>query len=487
MKPNLEKPGIILLGLGPGKAELITREAWEILENSTEVWLRTMRHPAVDGMPATLHVHSFDSYYEAGEDFKSVYTSIVAKVLELGRRAEGVVYAVPGHPFLAEATGPEIFRLAQLEGLPVRVVEGLSFLEPVMTALELDPLPQTVLVDALVLATQHVPSFPPTSPALISQIYSRSIASEVKLTLNSVYPDGHPVKLVHAAGTTKQQIESIPLFQIDRSRKIGLQTVLYVPPLGSDTSFESFQEVIAHLRAPDGCPWDREQTHLSLRRYLLEEAYEAIQALDAEDFPSMQEEFGDLLLQVVLHAQIASETGDFNINDVLQSVNRKIVRRHPHVFGDIELGDSDSVLKNWERLKAQERQQNGQPEKGLLDSVADALPALVQAEQYLSRAARVGFDWPEIQDVLAKIEEEILEVRQASDAERQSEIGDLMFALVNFARWYHIDAESALRDTNRRFKNRFRYLESASREKEKPLSEFTLDELLALWQESKRQ
>ncbi len=482
---SLHAPGVTLMGLGPGDANLLTREAWDVLISSSEIWLRTKQHPVVNELPDHLHVYSFDEYYENGKDFLAVYAAIVTKVLELAHRPEGVLYAVPGHPFIAEATGPEIFQRARQDGLPVRVVEGLSFIEPVITTLGVDPLPQTVLLDAFELINAHVPPFPPSAPAIIVQIYSRDVASEVKITLNSIYPDHHPVIYVHAAGSSKQKVEELSLYEIDRSRKIGLMTALYIPPLNAASSFESFQEVIARLRAPDGCPWDREQTHQSLRPYLLEETYEALEALDSEDSRSMAEEFGDLLLQVVLHAQIASETGGFNINDVLQMVNEKIVRRHPHVFSDVDLKDTHSVLQNWERLKAIEREDKGEGEKGLLDGVAKALPALIQADQYQSRAARVGFVWQDVREVLNKIEEEIEEICQAPVDEREGEVGDLLFALVNLARWYHIDAESALRNANRRFKDRFRYLEDFSRKEKRPLETYSLEEKLALWQESK--
>ena len=249
-------------------------------------------------------------------------------------------------------------RSHSVPGRPVcrcKMVSGISFLEPVFAALGLDPYPRLVLVDALELSQAHVPAFPPDMPALIAQIYSRMVAAEVKVTLNAVYPDEHPVRLVHAAGTPAELVEDLPLYEIDRSEHIGLLTVLYVPPLGEGTSFEAFQEIIAHLRAPDGCPWDKEQTHQSLRASLLEESYEALAALDSEDPHKMTEEFGDLLLQIVLNAQIASEEGEFGMADVFKGIYDKIIRRHPHVFGETQVDGVGSVLKNWEKLKAEER------------------------------------------------------------------------------------------------------------------------------------
>jgi tetrapyrrole methylase family protein / MazG family protein len=479
--------GITLLGLGPGDPTKLTREAWNVLAAVDEIWLRTNQHPTVAGLPASVKVHSFDDLYESGDSFENVYAAIVERVLDLGRRPEGVVYAVPGDPFMAEATCPVIAQRARAEGLPVRIVSGLSFLEPVFAALGLDPYPRLSLADALELSQAHLPGFPADMPVLIAQVYSRLVAAELKVTLNIIYPDEFSVRLVHAAGTKDELVEDLPLYEIDRSEHIGLLTVLYLPAMEEGTSFEAFQEIIAHLRAPDGCPWDKEQTHLSLRAHLLEEAYEAVAALDSEDPMKMAEEFGDLLLQIVLNAQIASEEGEFNMTDVFKGIYDKIIRRHPHVFGDAQVDGVGGVLKNWEKLKAAERANSSEPEKGLLDSVPLALPALIQAQEYQDRAARVGFDWPEIDNVLEKISEEIQEVRDApNEIELAGEIGDLFFALVNLARWKKIDSESALRGTNMRFKQRFTHIEAGAKEQSRKVSDMTLDEMEALWQEAKK-
>jgi len=479
--------GITLLGLGPGDPSKLTREAWDVLANAKEVWLRTNQHPTTTGFPATLKIHSFDELYENGDSFEDVYSAIVEKVLELGQAPEGVIYAVPGDPFVAEATCPEIGRRAHAQGLPLKIVSGISFLEPVFAALGLDPYPNLVLMDALELSQEHIPPFPPDMPVLVAQIYSRLVAAEVKMTLNTVFPDEHPVCLVHSAGTVYETVEHIPLFEIDRSESIGLLTVLYVPPLGEGTSFEAFQEIVAHLRAPDGCPWDREQTHDSLRTHLMGEAYEALAAMDSGDPLKMAEEFGDLLLQIVLNTQIASEDEEFSMADVLKGIYEKIIRRHPHVFGDVNLNGVQGVLINWEKLKADERAQSNEPEKGLLDGVPLALPALSQAQEYQERAAHVGFDWKEVGGVLDKIAEEIQEVREVTNEEELiNELGDLFFSLVNLARWKKVDAESALRGTNIRFKKRFAHVEQGAKTQGRKLSEMSIDEMEGLWQEAKK-
>ncbi len=484
-------PKITLLGLGPGDVSLLTQQAASILENAHEIYVRTVHHPTVDGFPPTIEVHSFDDLYDQLPSFDDVYAQIIDKVMELGRRSQGVLYAVPGHPYVAEATCPEIARRARLEGLPVQVVEGLSFIEPILSALGVDPLPHLTIIDALELATTHVPPFPPDAPALIAQIHSKAVANDVKLTLMETYPDEHPVSLVHAAGTPRALVEDLPLHAIDQSSSIGLLTSLYLPPLEKGTSFEAFQEIIAHLRAPDGCPWDREQDHQTLRTNLLEETYEALAALDADDPVHMREEFGDILLQITLHAQIANEYGEFNINQVIKGIYDKIIRRHPHVFGNLKVDGVETVLHNWEKLKAAERAEvyteNGGTEKGLLDGVEIALPSLAQAEEIQARAARVGFDWPDTRGVVDKINEECHELLNAEDlASRSDELGDLLFAVVNLARHYEIDAESALRETNTRFRKRFAHIEQFAREQGRPLSDLSLNEMESLWQEAKK-
>ena len=482
----MEITGITILGLGPGNQDYLTRKAWRILNTAEEIYLRTIHHPVVPDLPAGLRKHSFDAVYDEAEKFEDVYEQIVAEVLRLGKRPEGIIYAVPGHPFVAEATCPEIVRQAKQTGIPVQVVEGISFIAPLLTAVGVDAFPHMALLDAFELSKKHMPPFPPSSPAIIAQIHSRMVASEVKLSLMGVYSDDFPVKLIHAAGTDQEIVEELQLFEIDRSEHIGLLTALYLPGMDAATSFEAFQNVIAHLRAPDGCPWDQEQTHQSLRPHLLEEAYEALSALDNEDPEAMREEFGDLLLQIVLHAQIAAESGEFSMADVLHGIHTKLVSRHPHVFGDLVLEEPESVLLNWEKLKAEERAANGNSKASLLDGVALALPALVQAEQFQLRAGRVGFDWPDIAGVYNKIEEELAEIHTAVGKINQSaEIGDLLFAVVNLARWLGIDAESSLREANTRFRNRFSQIESDARAQGRVVSDMTLNEMESIWRAAK--
>ena len=475
---------ITIVGLGPGRADYLTLEAREALSAAREVWVRTARHPTVADLP-NLPWKPMDAFYEKEADFSAVYRAIVDEVLCLAERPEGVCYAVPGSPRVGESTVTQILRGAEERGLTVRVVEGMSFIEPALAALGFDALDGLYVTDAVELAARHHPPFPPSAHALVAQLYSRTLAGEVKLTLMNQYPEEHAVRLLHAAGTAEQSVEEIPLHEIDRSEKTAHLTALYVPPLAG--ALEQFQETIAHLRAPEGCPWDREQTHLSIRGNLLEETYEVLEALDREDPQELAEELGDLLLQILLHTQIATEAGEFRMADVVAGIDEKIHRRHPHVFGEVKVDGVGQVLRNWEQIKAEERNGKDKGGSGLFDGVPLALPSLEQAISYQKRAARVGFDWPTIEGVKAKLAEELAELEAARDEkERAHELGDVFFAVVNYARWLKVDPESALRESNARFRFRFGRVEEGAARLGKALKDMTLGELDALWEEAKK-
>lgn len=251
--------------------------------------------------------------------------------------------------------------------------------------------------------------------------------------------------------------------------------------------FARLVEIMQRLRAPDGCPWDREQTFDSIQPYTLEEAYEVFEALDARDWPAAAEELGDLMLQVVFYAQMAADAGHFDIRDSLQAINDKLVRRHPHVFGDANAKTADDVKRKWDEIKATEKPKPS----GLLAGVSKAQPALMEARQISSKAAGAGFDWPSIDGVFEKLREELAELDEAragaSHEEIEGEIGDLLFVVVNLARFLKVDPEQALRRTNAKFRRRFEHVEQGLADQGKKLSEATLDEMEALWQSAKDQ
>ncbi|MCS7040925.1 MAG: MazG family protein, partial [Caldilineales bacterium] len=353
---------------------------------------------------------------------------------------QDVVYAVPGDPPVAESTTHLIRRLAAERGLTVVVEPGVSFLEPTFAALDIDPIAGLQIVDAMTLAAAHHPPGSPNQGLIVAQLYSRLLAGDVKLTLMNAYPDDHPVTLVTGAGTADLRLRPMLLYELDRGEVFDDHTSLWVPPLARPAGYEALQEVIAHLRSPEGCPWDRAQTHRSLRPYLLEETYEVLEALDNEDETALAEELGDLLIQAALHIQIATEEGAFKLPDVIGHVVEKLIRRHPHVFGTVQVADAGEVVRNWEAIKQEERRSAAatgrETRQTLLDGIPTALPALTLAQSYIERLTRVGYPLPPA----APMDEEDLGMR--------------LLGLVEQAQVNGLEAEAALRRVCRRLRER---------------------------------
>jgi tetrapyrrole methylase family protein/MazG family protein len=500
---------ITLLGLGPGDPNLLTREAWDVLNASSSVYLRTHRHPTVAGLPAHLRLNDFDDAYDSAGNFDDVYAHIAGAVIASAQTHNDVIYAVPGHPLVGEATVPLILERARELGIPTRIVSGLSFIEPTLETIAssnpgpkwIDPISGLQSCDAVEIAALHHPPINPDKPALIAQVYSRAVASDVKLTLMNQYPPTHPIWIVHGGGdetreprkkgkhaplSSRSHCHEVVLAELDHTDHFDHLTSLYVPPLERIGGFEAFQETIAYLRAPEGCPWDREQTHESLRNTLLEEAYEVLTAIDEGDRVALKEELGDLLLNVVLQAQIATEAEEFRMSDVIAEIDAKLKRRHPHIFGDVTVKDSNEVVANWHEIKKQEKADKGVKNTSALDGIAPALPALAQAQKMAHRAERAGFKWDNHDERLAKVREEIEEVVSANDdAHRAEEFGDLLFTIADWADGYGIDAETAAREANLKFARRFRKLEAAARKRGSNLSEMSQADMLQIWREIK--
>lgn len=475
---------ITIVGLGPGGVDLITRGVWQRLREADTIYLRTARHPAVAELPPSPQKISFDHIYETAHDFGAVYDQIAQAVLDAARRGEAAVYAVPGDPSVGEATVSAIVQGAARRTIRCRVLPGVSFIEPSLAALGLDALNGLQLFDAISLAGYNHPPVNPDFPVLLGQVYSRLLASELKLSLMAVYPDDHPVTLIHGAGTAQQHLETVPLYEVDRSQHIGHLTSMFVPALTEPGSLQALAEAVAVLRSPEGCPWDREQTPQSLRGAFMEEVAEVLEALDADDPVSLQEEMGDLLLLIVMQAQMAREEERFRLNDMIAGIYAKIRRRHPHVWGDLQVENTEEVIETWEAIKAEEKGQ--QEADSILSDIPLSLPALGRAQKIQERVRRVGFDWPAIEGVVAKTREELVELQEASGTEGQAaELGDLLFAIVNWARWLGIDAETAMRQANTRFIRRFQYLERLAIETDVDIEQAGLDRLERLWQEAK--
>ena len=253
--------------------------------------------------------------------------------------------------------------------------------------------------------------------------------------------------------------------------------------------FERLVEIMARLRAPGGCPWDREQTFDTIKPYTLEETYEVLDAIDRRDYAGLREELGDLLLQAVFYAEMAREEDRFSIGDSLDAINEKLIRRHPHVFAEGDAKTPDQVLARWDAIKGEEKREKGESPKGRLDGVQRALPALMEAHEISKKAAKAGFEWPDFEQVLEKLREELGELAHArahgSQDEIEGEVGDLLFTLVNVARWLKVDPEQALRKTNAKFRRRFAHLEQTLTGRGRSLEQSTLEEMESLWQQAK--
>lgn len=447
-------PTITILGLGPGALDDLTVGALRTLQTARRLILRTLRHPCVAELRPLLDpdavVESCDDLYEQHAEFAEVYAAVTDRVLAAAAQGD-VIYAVPGHPWVGEATTPQILAGAQERGIAVQVAGGLSFVEAAYAAAGVDLMDGSQVCDAMLLAQQHYPQVETSLPLLVGQVYARWLASDLKLTLLTAYPVDHPVTLLKAAGAAGAGAITLPLEELDRRDDFDHLTSLYVAPLRPYGSFTALAEIVAHLRAPEGCPWDREQTLESLRQDLLDETAEVLEAIDAESDGSdnsanIAEELGDLYLSATMLVQIASEEGRFQQADVMRGVVTKLIRRHPHVFGDVEVQDVAGVLSNWDAIKAQEK-----AEKGIvphpLDGVPPALPALEKARKLQSKAAKLGLlD----REAVAEADPQLASVFASGlDEER---LGALLWQLVALAHRHDLNAEDALRSYAVRFR-----------------------------------
>lgn len=480
---------IRVVGLGAGTLEQLPLGIYRLLKQAPTLYVRTAEHPVVAQLRAEGVVfQSFDQLYEQSPTFREVYEQIVAELLQAAQSGE-VVYAVPGHPMVAEQTVQMLRSRSQQAAVEVEIVGGQSFLDPLFARLGIDPSEGFALLDGTSLQSAQLN---PALHTVIVQVYDSFTASEVKLTLMEVFPDEYPVTIVTAVGVADQErVLTVPLYELDRVGAFGNLSLVYVPAAEDETifyrRFSYLKQIVAILRSPEGCPWDREQTHRSIRKNLIEETYEVLETIDDDDPEAMCEELGDLLLQIMLHAQMASEDGFFTVDDVIAGLSAKLVRRHPHVFGEKGAENAEQALANWQEIKAAEKAAKGiDPHaQSMLDGIPRGLPAMLYAYKLQSKAAAVGFDWDELADVYRKVEEEFRELRQANADEQAAELGDLLFAVVNLARFLKIDPEEALTLTNRKFMARFRYIEKRLREAKRTFADTNLEEMDKWWEEAK--
>lgn len=473
---------IVVVGLGPGSLGQLSLETFDLLRSGIPVFLRTGIHPCVEELRERgVSFQTFDSIYESKESFEEVYREIAAILLETAKDQD-VIYAVPGHPRTAEQSVRILVNLAAQSGVSVEVKSAMSFLDPLFTILGIDPVDGVAVVDG----SAALGRLDYRRWTVIPQVYDRMIASERKLDLMRSYPDEFEVYIVKGAGSPGQKVVKVPLYQLDRQECFDHLTCLAVPPLPSalqPPDWDRLLEVMARLRGSDGCPWDKEQTHFSLRPYLLEETYEVLEALDQEDMHKLCEELGDLLLQIVFHAQLAQERQEFTIADVVKEIVEKLVRRHPHVFAGAQANCAREVVVNWEKIK--EKEVGGRT--SVLDGLTKGLPALMYAAKVQAKASKVGFDWPDQNGPLGKIGEELNELLEAeSQTQKTEELGDILFSVVNLARFMDIDPELALRGAVDKFIRRFQFVENHCRQNGNNLEQMGLEELDKVWELAKK-
>ena len=462
---------VTVVGLGPAGPDLVTSAALDAIARIPVRFLRTARHPSASVVEGAT---TFDDVYETAASMDEVYATIVDRLAAAAAAHGEVLYAVPGSPAVAERT---VLLLRGDDRVEVDVVPALSFLDLAWVRLGIDPFGSdggVRVVDGHRFAEEAAGE---RGPLLVGQCDSREVLSEIKLAFEDEPP---PVAWVlQRLGLPDESVSMVEWADLDRVVDPDHLTSLFLPVVGAPVARElvAFVEVVRRLR--EECPWDREQTHESLTKYVLEEAYEVVDAIHEGSVDHLEEELGDLLLQVVLHAAIATQVGEFTIADVARRITDKMVRRHPHVFGDVSVADADEVHRNWEALKAAEK-----PERvGALDGIPGSLPALSYAAKLSKRAARAGFDWRVLAPVFDKVREEVAELE--ADPSSVDELGDVLFSIVNVARHLGHDPEAALRGAATKFRRRFELVEQAAADRGLDLS--TADEAVVddLWEQAK--
>ena len=477
---------LTVLGLGPsGLDRLRSGDLDVLLDPAVSVIVRTEVHPAVSQLAQRRPIVACDDLYETGEGFDEVYDAIVERVLAAARSGP-VVYGVPGSAVVGERAVARLVAAAEAEGIPWVMIPGESFIDTACAAVGVDP-----IADGLqVLDARNLPDpLPLHLPSFITQIDSPFVAGEVALALGRTLPDSARVVMLDRIGDEDGTSIESTVAELPRAAT-GPRTTLFVP--AADVGWLGLIATNRVLRAE--CPWDGKQTHHTLVSHLLEETYETVDAIGAlsVDAPNgdvdlgayavLEEELGDLLLQIVFHATLAAEAGAFDVDEVAERVRRKIVHRHPHVFGDVVATEVGEVLANWEELKNAEKNR-----ESLMDDIPTALPGIARADKIQRRVAAVGFDWPNDEPVFAKVEEELEELRAVrTDRERATaELGDLLFAAVNLARHLDVDPEIALARANDTFIERFRVVEQLAEGENLRLRDCDLSELDRLWEISK--
>ncbi len=487
-------PTVTVVGLGPGDPSLVTQQTKDAIAAASLRFLRTARHPSASLVPDAT---TFDEIYDAADRFSDVYETIAERLAAAAVAHGDVLYAVPGSPLILERT---VELLREREDVRCLALPAISFLDDLWARLALDPVDAGVrLIDGHRFATEAAGE---RGPLLVAHVHADWVLSDIRHSIDAGPDDAAQSALddsvvigLSGIGTDDERIVNTTWGMMEREISPDHLTSLYIPELAVPVGhgYVKFHALARTLR--EQCPWDIEQTHTSLLPYLIEETYEVVDAINAlNDDPRSDEhlieELGDLLYQIEFHATIAEQQGRFTIADVTSAIHDKLVRRHPHVFGDVEASDAATVINNWENIKRDERSTSREVRASVLDGVPQSLPSLSHAATVQRKAAKVGFDWPDTSGPLDKIAEETAETIEAQasgdEQEIRSEIGDLLFAVVNLARHLGVEPESALRGATDRFSARFREVERLADASGASLKDLDLAGLDDLWNTAKR-
>lgn len=479
---------ITVVGLGPGDIGSLTIGAVEKISSGNKVLLRTVNHPTVKYLDEKgIAYDSYDYVYENRGDFEEVYEYIVNDLVNKSKEFKDIIYCVPGHPLVAEKTVSMLIELEKNGSIELEIIPGLSFIEPVILAVGIDPVSGLKIVDGLNI---HETIFDINIDCIVTQVYDKIRASELKLVLMEVYGDEHQVYVINSAGIKdREKIFKIPLYELDRIDEIDYLTSIYIPKIENKTRHDVYDliRIMERLRGEGGCPWDSEQTHTSLREYVIEEAYEVVETINNDDMDALADELGDLLLQVVFHSQIGKEEGYFNFWDVTSNICNKLIHRHPHVFLNNRANDASEALKSWNDMKAEEKSINSYTDR--LKDIPKSLPSLMRSYKVQQRAADVGFDWNDISGAVEKLYEELDEVmKELKNKDKDSlenEIGDLLFAVVNVCRFVDINPENAINRAIEKFVERFEFIEAEGKRAGMDLKSMSLEEMDLLWNKAK--
>lgn len=466
---------IIVIGMGSGDISGINNLGLSFIENNKKIFTRTNRHPVIEELKNYKEIISFDEIYEKVDFIEEVDEIIANKLINISE-IEDVIYLVPGSPFVLEKSVELLIeRVTNLE-----IINNQSFVDLVFSRI----FHVTEGYKTISGRDYKNSKVDFSLDLVIQEIDSEFLLDEIMLEVGEIYPSNSKFSIVKDGGLSTEEIYSDFLENYSRKTQPNHQTTLVLHKPDKVFDFSDLVEIADTLRGPEGCPWDIEQTHKSMRQDLLEEAYEVVDAINREDPDSVSEELGDLMFQVVMHSQIASENGDFNIIDVINKVNNKLILRHAHVFTDLILDKSSKVLQNWDSIKYSQRNLNKFWER-LNDS--KGLPSTIRAYKIIDKVTRIGFDWDETGEILGKVKEEYGEVLEALENPEnlKEELGDLLFTVSNLCHHLGYEPELLLSEACDKFVSRFKTMEEFAEKEGKEIKSLPKDDLERLWQISK--